>query len=194
MKGNPFTSSHLPITSELYSQHPTAICHGPLGRSAPCCTPPDSMFTPWNQCPSVTALAALPHHGSTLSRSNTKGLLHLIKFGLERDLERAHLFSHLMLLTREPSWAHSRHMFVWRKSNECSRMNSSWPHEINVLDHHLESALALVDLLSYKQLKLRMNRDDLTYVYICFSEEKVHPESWWIIHNYHICINRCQQC
>ena len=41
----------------------------------------------------------------------------------------------------------------------------------------LESALALVDLIFYKQLKLRMNRDDLTYVYICFSEEKLHPES-----------------
>ena len=32
---------------------------------------------------------------------------HLIKFGLKRDLKRAHLFSHLMLLTREPSQAHS---------------------------------------------------------------------------------------
>ena len=193
MKGNHFTSSHLSIASEPYSQLQTDICHGPLGRSAPCCTPPNSMFTQcsWNQCPSVIALNALPHHGSTLFRSNTKGLLHLIKFGLKRDLERAHLFSHFMLLTQEPSRAHLRHMFVWRKSNEWSRTNSSWHHEINIPDHHLESALTLVDLLSYKQLKLRMNRDDLTYVYICFSEEKVHPESWWIIYHYHICINRC---
>ena len=74
----------------------------------PVVPPPDSMFTQCscNQCPSVIALAALLHLGSTLSGSNSKDL-HLIKFGLERDLERAHLFSHLMLLTQEPSQAHS---------------------------------------------------------------------------------------
>ena len=74
MKGNHFTSSHLSIASELYSQLLTDICHGPLGRSTPCYIPPDSMFTQcsWNQCPSVIALNALPHHGSTLSRSSIK--------------------------------------------------------------------------------------------------------------------------
>ena len=39
MKGNHFASSHLPIASELYSQLLTDICHGPLGRFTPCCTP-----------------------------------------------------------------------------------------------------------------------------------------------------------
>ena len=74
MKGNHFTSRHLPIASEPYPQLLTAIRHGPLGRSAPCCTPPDSMFTQcsWNQCPGVIALNALPCHGSTLSRSSIK--------------------------------------------------------------------------------------------------------------------------
>ena len=72
MKGNHFTSSHLSIASELYPQLLTDICYGPLGRSAPCCTPPNSMFTPWNQCLRVITLAALPHHGSPLSRSSIK--------------------------------------------------------------------------------------------------------------------------
>ena len=75
----------------------------PLGRSTPCCTPPTQCSHHGTSVPSVIALAdpiliMVPPYPDQVS-----SLLHLIKFGLKRDLKNAHLFSHLVLLTQEPS-------------------------------------------------------------------------------------------
>ena len=66
MKSKHFTSSHLSITSELCPQLLTDICHGPLGRSAPCCTPRlnvHSMFMdPVSRCYSTECPTLLWFH------------------------------------------------------------------------------------------------------------------------------------
>ena len=47
IKGDHFTSSCLSIANELYLLLPIAIHHGPLGRSAPYCTPPLTQSHTW---------------------------------------------------------------------------------------------------------------------------------------------------